>query len=101
MPPANHNHEASGGSENESHPLDWLERTGASGALLHELDSRRKRRRGQHRIGAVVGVVAVAISVSAIWFQSDREQAPMGLPSSATIVSVPERRALADGSVAE
>lgn len=101
MPP-DRSRVTSGRTENESHPLDWLERTGASGALLHELELRRKRRARRRRaLGAMGGMVALAIFVSSGWLQPRRGRAPTELPASATVVSVPERRVLPDGSVAE
>jgi ferric-dicitrate binding protein FerR (iron transport regulator) len=85
-----------------AHPLDWLDRTGASGALLCELQRRRHRRvRRRLAVAGMSGMVALLWIASLLWQGTRYGTGARGMSASSTIVSMPERRILPDGSVVE
>ncbi|MGH7945367.1 MAG: FecR family protein, partial [Opitutaceae bacterium] len=84
------------------HPLDWVARTGASEVLLQELQTRRQRRSRRRRRAAGAGSIAALLVVAGLlWPDAEREPGGVNAPASSTVVTVPARQVLPDGSVVE
>jgi transmembrane sensor len=102
MRPADSAQTPSGDGGPAAHPLDWLDRTGASGALLCELQWRRDRRvRRRIAVAGMSGMAALLLIASLLWQGTRHGAGARGMSASSTIVSMPERRILPDGSVVE
>jgi transmembrane sensor len=108
MPPEQPGRRSRATSLGEPHSaLDWAVRTGAADEVLRELDLRAGRRRERRR--AVGVTVIAALLVGGIVWQARRDdsatisttQVSVATASKSPIVSTPERRTLADGSIVE
>jgi transmembrane sensor len=81
--------------------LAWAVSAGAAGTLVDNLRVRaRQRRRRRVAAGATVGAIAL-MALTVFWPRAEVVPDKLAATASSPIVSAPERRVLADGSVVE